>query len=279
MPNPSTWWRSCRRYLCFSRPCLARGTGSARYAVAIGACLIATVPITCRADTLAVAVAANMQSVFGDLQAAFERGSPHRLQPSFSSSGKLVSQITLGAPFDVFLSADMQFPKALQDAGFGASQPVVYARGVLVLWSTRQQDLGAWQSLLTGPAVQRIAVANPQTAPYGREAQHALDFYGLTNRIKDKLVFAESVSQVNQYVHSATVDVGFTSKSVVLSAAMRGAGSWVAIAPQAYQPIDQGVILTRHGASTHSMAAKAFMDFLVSAPARAVLAAGGYELP
>lgn len=236
-------------------------------------------PLVASADTLAVAVAANMQYAFADLQTAFEQHSVHRLQPSFASSGKLVSQITLGAPFDVFLSADMQFPQALQKAGFGATQPVVYARGVLVLWSARKQELGAWQALLAGPSVRRIAIANPETAPYGREALRVLDFYHLTRHVRDKLVTAESISQVNQYVRSETVDVGFTARSVVMSSAMHGAGSWIAIPTDAYRPIDQGMLITRHGASNHAQAARAFVDFLMSAPARALLATGGYAPP
>lgn len=238
-----------------------------------------SVPVASRADTLAVAVAANLQYVFTDLQAAFEHHGPHRLQPSFASSGKLVSQISLGAPFDVFLSADMQFPQALQKEGFSATVPTVYARGVLVLWSARSRDLNAWQDLLATPAIGRIAIANPETAPYGREALRALDFYRLTPRVKDKLVYAESVSQVNQYVHAGAVDIGFTAKSVVLSAALRGVGSWVNVPAAAYRPIDQGVVMTRYGAATHPKAAQAFLDFLGSSPARAILAAGGYALP
>jgi molybdate transport system substrate-binding protein len=241
--------------------------------------LFAALPMAVQADTLGVAVAANLQFVFADLQAAFEQHSPHRLQPSFASSGKLVSQIMLGAPFDVFLSADMQFPLALEKAGFSATAPAVYARGVLVLWSAQARDLSAWQPLLSTPAIGRIAIANPETAPYGREALRALAFYGLDAGVKPKLVYAESVSQVNQYVHSGSVDAGFTAKSAVSSAAMRSAGSWITVPSGAYRPIDQGVVMTRHGAATHRAAAQAFLDFLRTAPARSILAAGGYAFP
>ena len=232
-----------------------------------------------RADTLSVAVAANAQYVFDELQTAFEKSSGHRLQAIMGSSGKLVTQITLGAPFDVFLSADTAYPASLQQAGFGAGAPVVYARGALVLWSLKPIDLGQWQQTLASAQVRRIALPNPDTAPYGREALRAIAAAGLTARLQPKLVFAESVSQANQYVHAQTVDAGFTARSVVQSQAMRGVGTWVEISPQLYQPIAQAMLITRHGAALHGQAVQQFQDFMLSQPARAILARNGYLAP
>ncbi len=232
-----------------------------------------------RADTLPIAVAANMQFTFADLQAAFERQSGHKLQPSFGSSGKLVSQITLGAPFSVFLSADMAYPLALEKAGFSATPPVAYATGVLVLWSGRKRDLEQWQKALAGDQVRRIAVANPATAPYGKEALRALDFYGVRTALQPKLVYAESISQANQYIHSHAVDVGFTAKSVVVHESMRNVGSWIEIPTDSHEPIVQGAVITRHGLKTQPVLARQFMAFLTSAPARALLERNGYRVP
>jgi molybdate transport system substrate-binding protein len=232
-----------------------------------------------QADTLAVAVAANLQTTFAELQSAFENQSGHKLQPSFNASGRLVTQITLGAPFDVFLSADMAFPQALQKAGFAATRPAVYANGVLVLWSAKTRVPADWQQWLAGSAVRRIAIANPETAPYGREALRTLEHYGLRTLLQPKLVFAESIAQTNQYVYAQTVDAGLTAKSVVLSAAMRGVGSWIEIPAEAYQPIAQGVVVTSRGQREHPRAAQQFVDFLLSAAGRAILARSGYGLP
>lgn len=232
-----------------------------------------------RADTLSVAVAANLQFVFSALQTAFEQKSGHRLQPSFNSSGRLATQIQLGAPFDVFLSADMGFPQQLYQAGFTTGAPVSYARGVLVLWSLKPLDLRQWQTSLSAPTVKRIAIANPTIAPYGREALRTLDFYGLRTALEPKLVYAESISQANQYIYSQAVDAGFTSKSVVLSAAMQGQGSWIEVPAAAYQPIAQGVVMTRYGEKTHPLAARQFHDFLLSPAAQAILARDGYLSP
>lgn len=231
------------------------------------------------ADTLGIAVAANLQSTFPALQAAFEKQSGHRLQPSVNASGRLVSQITLGAPFDVFMSADMGYPEALRRAGASASAPVVYANGVLVLWSAFPLDLTHWQRTLAGQQVRRIAVPNPATAPYGREAMRIIAANALQDILRPKLVFAESVSQANQYIHSKAVDAGFTAKSVVTSTPMRGVGTWIELPAASHAPIAQGVVITRYGASHHPQAARQFVEFLLSAPAREIFASNGYRTP
>lgn len=232
-----------------------------------------------QADTLSVGVAANLQFVFGALQSAFEKKTGHQLQPSFNSSGRLATQIQLGAPFDLFLSADTAFPEQLQRTGHTAGAPVVYAKGVLVVWTLKPLDLANWQRRLASDEFKRIALANPSAAPYGREALRALAFYKIQTALQPKLVFAESISQVNQYVHSQAVDAGFTAKSVVLSDAMRGKGHWIEVPAEAYQPIAQAMVITRYGAQHHPQAVQQLHDFLLSAPARVVLANDGYLLP
>ena len=245
--------------------------------VAILVTLFAALPA--RADTLSVGVAANLQFVFGALQAVFEKKTGHRLQPSFNSSGRLATQIQLGAPFDLFLSADTAFPEQLYRAGHTSGAPVMYAKGVLVLWTLKPLDLAHWQRRLTSDDVKRIALANPSAAPYGREASRALEFYKIQSALQPKLIFAESISQVNQYVHSQAVDAGFTAKSVVLSDAMRGKGHWIEVPAEAYQPIAQAMVITRYGAQHHPQAVQQLHDFLLSAPARTILASDGYLLP
>jgi molybdate transport system substrate-binding protein len=138
-----------------------------------------------------------------------------------SSSGKLTAQIRSGAPFEVFLSADTKYPDELHKAGFAAQAPKVYAYGSLVLWSREKRDLPQNLRFLTGPQIARIAVANPKLAPYGEAAVQALTYYKLYPKVEKKLVFGESIAQVNQYVLSGAAPVGFTAKSVVLDPAAR----------------------------------------------------------
>lgn len=231
------------------------------------------------ATTLTVAVAANVQYAFDDLQAEFKKQTGHELKPVYNSSGKFTAQIMHGAPFDVFLSADMEYPEKLYKEGFSAAPPRVYAYGALVLWSVKDIDLSDWRQALASPAVKKIALTNPRTAPYGRETMKVLAHFRLDDVLKNKLVFGESISQTNQYVHSGTADAGFTAKSVVLSPEMKNQGKWIEVPKEAYQPIAQGIVVLKHGQKTNPALAQQFHDFVMSPPARAILQRYGYLLP
>ena len=231
------------------------------------------------ADTLTVAVAANVQYAFDALRMEFRKDSVCDLKPVYNSSGKFAAQIMNGAPFDVFLSADMEYPEKLHKEGFTAAAPKVYAYGTLVLWTMKDLDLANWQSVLAGPAVQKIAVANPKTAPYGRETINVLSRLKLEQTLAPKLVFGESIAQTNQYIHSKAADAGFTAKSVVASPEMKGQGKWIALPRDAYQPIAQGAVILRHGEQTNSKCVQQFYDFVFSAKARAVFERYGYLVP
>lgn len=231
------------------------------------------------ADTLTVAVAANVQYAFDHLQKEFTKETGHEIRPVYNSSGKFAAQIANGAPFDVFLSADMAFPKALYEKGVTTAAPRVYAYGTLVLWTMKDLDLAKWQSVLTDPATRHIAVANPKTAPYGREAYRALTHYKLLDALQAKLVVGESISQTNQYIHSQSADIGFTAKSVVLSPEMKGHGKWIDVPAEAYQPIAQGAVILKHGEAANPRASQQFFNFLFSAKARAIFERYGYALP
>lgn len=179
------------------------------------------------ADTLSVAVAANVQYVFDNLRAEFKKKSGHDLQAVFNSSGKFVSQISHGAPFDVFMSADMEYPIALYQQGLTSASPKIYAYGALVLWTMKDIDLTQWQQVLQSPQINKIAVANPKTTPYGRETIKLLKHFQIERQIAERMVFGDSISQTNQYIFSGAVDIGFTAKSVVMSEEMKGKGRWV----------------------------------------------------
>ncbi|MDE2429049.1 MAG: molybdate ABC transporter substrate-binding protein [Burkholderiales bacterium] len=231
------------------------------------------------AGSLSVAVAANVQYAFNDLKDAFRQDTGHEVQGSFSSSGKFVAQIENGAPFDVFLSADMRFPEQLYKDGFSTAAPQIYAYGALVLWTTKDVDLNSWQQSLRSDKIAKIAVANPKTAPYGRETVRLLNYYKLDQTLQSKLVFGESIAQTNQYIHSGVADAGFTAKSVVLAPAMQGQGKWVDLPKAAYQPIAQGAVILKHGRENNAAVAQQFYDFLYSAKARAIFERYGYLLP
>lgn len=234
---------------------------------------------TAQAEPLTVAVAANVKFVFDELKAEFKKSTGIDATGIFASSGKINAQIRSGAPYDVFMSADMEFPEALQKEGFAVTAPKVYARGVLVLWTLQPLDLAQGLAVLNNPEVKRVALANPKLAPYGREAMRALDYFKLRAAVEPKLIYGESIAQVNQYIDTKSVEIGFTAKSVVLAPQMQGRGKWIEVPRESYQPIEQGVVMLKHGAETNADSAKKFLEFMASAKARGILQKFGYNLP
>jgi len=240
-------------------------------------CLVCALPA--RAETLTVAVAANVQYAFDDLRAAFTKQTGIPVKPIFGSSGKFTAQIQTGAPFDLFVSADMEYPEALHRAGLATSAPRVYAYGTLVLWSMKDIDLSKGLALLADKGIRKVALPNPQVAPYGREALRALQSAKLAEIVGPKLVYGESIGQASQYIYSGIVDAGFTAKSVVLSPEMQGKGKWVEVDPRLYTPIAQGAVILKQGQAAHPKEAQLFFDFLFSGQARAIFTRYGYRLP
>jgi molybdate transport system substrate-binding protein len=236
-------------------------------------------PLAARASDITVAGAANVQFTLEDLKAEFTRETGVNVKTVIGSSGKLTSQAENGAPFDVFLSADMKYPAKLYKNGFSSQAPKVYVYGALVLWTMKDLNLSAGIGVLGGPGVQKIALADPQLAPYGREAVNALKFYKLYDQLKKELVLGESISQANQFITTGAADIGFTAESVVLAPNMKWKGKWVEVDPHSYQPIAQGVIVLKYGEQTHSKEAREFYDFLFSSPAREIFKRYGYKLP
>ncbi|WP_137938479.1 molybdate ABC transporter substrate-binding protein [Chitinivorax sp. B] len=232
------------------------------------------------ADTLTVAVAANVQYAFDDLARAFKTETGHNAKASFNSSGKFAAQIMNGAPFDVFVSADMEFPEKLHQQGFAVAAPKPYAYGILVVWTIRSDlDPTDWQAAFKHRSVNKIALANPKTAPYGREAMKVLAATKLDESLQNKLVFGESIAQTNQYIVSQAADIGITAKSVVVSPEMAGKGRWAELPKSMYQPIAQGAVVLKYGQANHAKASQAWLDFLYGPKARAILEQYGYLLP
>jgi molybdate transport system substrate-binding protein len=231
------------------------------------------------AAQLTAAVAANVQYAMEELKTDYKKSAGIEVKTVYGSSGKLAAQIKNGAPFDVFISADMDFPDSLAKWGYASAKPKPYAYGKLVLWTTRDLDPAKGLSLLAEAGVEKIALADPQRAPYGREAVKALKKSGSYEQVKQKLVFGESISQVNQYVLLGTVDIGFTAKSVVVAADMRGKGKWAEVDTTAYDPIAQGAVVCKYGTENNPGLSAKFLEYLYSAPARTILAKYGYVLP
>ena len=241
--------------------------------------LIAFFSISTFAGELTVAVAANVQCTFEELKVEFQKETGIAIKSIIGSSGKFTTQIENGAPFDVFLSADMDYPKTLKKEGLTYNDPKIYVYGTLVLWTMNDVDLTNGIEALSDPSVRKIAIASPNTAPYGRQAVNALKHYNLYNQVNKKLVYGESIAQANQFITTKAADVGFTAKSVVLAANMKDKGKWIEIEKDAYDPIAQGAVILKHAQKDNLDEAQKFFDFLFSDEAGVIFKKYGYVLP
>ena len=173
--------------------------------------LLLIFPVTVFAKDLTVAAAANLQVLMDELVTTFEKESGASVDVVIGSSGGLTAQIENGAPFDVFMSADMSYPQALFKKGLAAEEPKVYVYGLLVFWTSKSLDLSRpLGDVLGDPLLKKIAVANPKTAPYGRQAVNVLKSLDIYLRVRPKLVYGENISQANQFILSGAADGGFT---------------------------------------------------------------------
>jgi len=224
---------------------------------------------------LRVAAAANAQYAVAELIEAFTDSTGIETEMISTSSGKLAAQIRNGAPYDVFLSADMSTVESLCREGFCGSEVIPYAVGRLVIWTVNDLDLSAGLQSLLHESIKKIAIANPETAPYGAAAIESLKSAGLYDSVSSKLVFGESISQVNQYVMSGTAEIGLTSKSVVLSK-MKGQGTWVAVPDSIHSALIHGMAITSFGKQNHEQGSMQFLRFVSSPAAARIFENHGY---
>lgn len=227
-------------------------------------------------EKLLIAAAANMQYPMKDLVKTFTEKTGIECETVISSSGILTAQIREGAPFDVFVSADMKYPSALFKDGYTLSAPEIYAYGKLILW-TLDKRLDPSLELLTSDRIRHIALANPKTAPYGMAAMEVLERTGIFEKVQNKLVLGESISQASQFVVSGAAEIGFTARSVVLSAELEDQGKWIEVDEKYYAPIAQGVVILKGRKKRIHQAAK-FHDFLFSEKGKEILDKFGYSV-
>ena len=228
---------------------------------------------------ITVAVAANVQFAMEELKFDFMRSSGIEVKTVYGASGKFCTQIKNGAPFDLFISADMDFPDSLFKWGQTAEKAKVYAYGKLVLWTIKDVNLDSGLHSLTDSAVAKIALADPKRAPYGRESVKALESLGLYKKVLPKLVYGENISQVTQYILTGNVDIGISAKSVVLADELRGKGKWKEVDSTLYDKIAQGAVICKYGRENHPDLSARFFKYLYSQSARKILSKYGYALP
>jgi molybdate transport system substrate-binding protein len=232
------------------------------------------------AQTLRVAAAADLQFAMSDLAERFEKKTGTKVAVSYGSSGNFRSQIENGAPFDVFFSADALYPQQLITAGLAENQSLlIYAQGHLVLWGAAGTNLHVAErgfAALKDSRVEKIAIANPEHAPYGRAAVAALQKAGLYEQIKSKLVFGENISQAAQFAQSGSAQVGIVALSLTYAESMKNGERWE-IPAEFYPPLQQSAVIIH--SSTNKAAASAFLEFVKSDEGRNVLSKYGLTPP
>jgi len=232
------------------------------------------------AQEIRVAAAADLKFALDELGAQFEKQTGRRINVSYGSSGNFFAQIQNGAPFDVLLSADIEYPRKLKAAGLGEPGTLYeYAVGRIVIWmrADAHADLPrlGWKALLE-PGVERIAIANPEHAPYGRAAVAALRNAGIYDQVRRRLVYGENIAQAAQFVASGSAQAGILALSLAVSSPMREGKRWE-ISANMHAPIEQGAIILKSAKDKEG--ARAFLAFLKSDAGRKILESYGFMLP
>jgi molybdate transport system substrate-binding protein len=232
------------------------------------------------AQGLAVAAASDLQTALPALASQFEKDTGQHLKLSFGSSGNFFAQIQNGAPFDVFMSADIEYPRRLEELGHAERGSLYeYATGHIVLWTRKDSGIDVKRGLavLTDARVRRIALANPEHAPYGRAAVAAVRHEGLYERVRGKFVLGENISQAAQFAQSGSADVGLLALSLALSPALKISGTYVDIPESWSPPIEQAAIIL--ASSRQKALARQFIDFLKKTDGVRILQSYGFAVP
>jgi molybdate transport system substrate-binding protein len=240
--------------------------------------LAAALPRPAAAQDITIAAASDLTFAMGDLIQGFEKASGHHAKLSSGSSGSLFAQIQSGAPFDLFFSADADYPRQLEAAGLTEPGTLyVYAIGKIVLWVRNDSPINVskgWPALMD-PAAKKIAIANPQVAPYGRAAEAALRKAGIYDRVASRLVLGENISQTSQFVDSGNAEIGVLSLAFASAATVRSRGRWWLVPEDSYPALEQAAVVVR--SSQNKEISKAFLAYVRSAEGQSILRRNGFS--
>jgi molybdate transport system substrate-binding protein len=230
---------------------------------------------------IAVAAAADLRFALDDLVKDFEEKNPTtKINVTYGSSGNFFAQLQNGAPFDLFLSADIEYPRKLAEKGLGTDDVFLYAIGCIVVWVPKDSPVAVDKlgiKALLEPSIRKIAVANPEHAPYGRAAVAALKALNVYDQVASRLVYGENIAQTAQFVQSGAADAGILALSLAVAPQMRDAGRFWQVPLDAYPRLEQGGIILK--AAKNLGVARAFRDFLMGDHGREVLKKYGFFIP
>ncbi|MFO0792765.1 MAG: molybdate ABC transporter substrate-binding protein [Candidatus Brocadiaceae bacterium] len=232
-------------------------------------------------EKILIASASDLKFAMDEICSAFKKANPAiDTSVSYGSSGNFYAQIKQGAPFDVFFSANASYPELLDEEGFAVKgQRHEYAGGRLVLWVSKNSPLNPKKGLIIvlNPKIKKLAIANPQHAPYGRAAEEALRYYELWDKIQNKLVFGENVSQTAQFVQTGNADAGIIALSLAISPQMANEGKYWILPDESFNKLEQVYTILQRGKDKPGV--KAFLDFVRGKQGRKILSRYGFILP
>jgi len=227
---------------------------------------------------LTIAAAADLKFAMAEVVEHFRAEHPDdKVEVIYGSSGKFFTQIANDAPFDLYFSADIAYPRQLEEKGLTASETRPYALGRIVLWSLRPELAEVPLKELPGASVRKFAIANPDHAPYGLRAKEALEHQGVWEAMQPRLVLGENIAHTAQFVDSGAADAGIVALALVLSPTMEGKGAWALIPAEWHEPLEQGYVILKRAAD--NPLAHTFADYMASEPARVVMRRYGFVLP
>ncbi|HEY0721293.1 MAG TPA: molybdate ABC transporter substrate-binding protein [Gammaproteobacteria bacterium] len=233
---------------------------------------------TALAEKITIAAAADLKFAMDELAANFKSANPAaEVELVYGSSGKFYTQIQHTAPYDLYFSADIAYPRKLAEEGLAASAVQPYAVGRIVLWSATLDATKMTLQNLAAPQIARIAIANPKHAPYGKRAEEALRSAGLWDKVEPKLVYGENIAQTAQFVQTGNAQVGIIALALAVSPELSQRGGYWLIPDNLHEALEQGFIITRRAAG--NALARRFADYMGSLPARAVMVKYGFVLP
>ncbi|MCK9421554.1 MAG: molybdate ABC transporter substrate-binding protein [Bacteroidales bacterium] len=246
-----------------------------RILVILYLCFIAIYSLS--AQTVTIAAAADLRFVMDELTNEFKKSNPKiKVEVIYGSSGNLYQQIVNQAPFDIFFSADISYPQKLDSLNLTGSKPKLYAIGHLVMWSA-SLDVSKGIELLRNNDVKKIAIANPRVAPYGKRAMECLKYYKMDDRVKDKIVEGENVSQAAQFVLTGNTEVGLIALSLALSPEMKSKGKYFSIDEKSYSKLEQAYVIIKKPETSKEVLK--FTDYIETEQARRLFGKYGFKLP
>jgi len=243
--------------------------------------VVGAMPELSQAGELSIAAASDLNFAFKEIVARFEKKTGNTVKLSLGSSGNFFAQLSNGAPFDLFFSADIGYPRKLEEAGLAEPGTLyMYAVGRIVVWVPKGSPIDVAElgiKALQHPSVKKVAIANPKHAPYGRAAVAAMEYYKVHDTVKDKLVLGENISQTAQFIQTGGADIGIIALSLAVAPAMKASGMYWEVPVEAYPRLEQGAVILK--AAKDQKTARAFLDYIKSPEGTAVFKRYGFFLP